>query len=99
MKWSLELCANNFYDAARLRTISQNIEWRIPQGQSAVDTEAINDQHKVVITSVDPGGDWMIDTERINSQLSLLCEKIITFVDRGRDWRPWDIPCVARVDH
>ena len=52
-------------------------------GQSTVDAEAINDQHREVIASVDPGGGLMIEMERINSQLSLLHEKVFASVDPG----------------
>ena len=42
----------------------------------------------------------MIDTERINSQLSLSREKVIASVDLGgRIDAPLDILCIARVDH
>ena len=37
----------------------------------------------LVITSVDPGGGSTIDTERINSQVSLSHGKAITSVDPG----------------
>ena len=36
-----------------------------------------------VINTVDPGGGSMINVERINSKLSLLCEKVIAYVDPG----------------
>ena len=44
-------------------------------------------------------GGLMVDIERINSQLSLSCAKVIASVDPGGDERPRDIPCVARVGH
>ena len=37
------------------------------------------------INTFDPGGGLMIDAERINSQLSLSHEKVITSVDPGGD--------------
>ena len=37
-----------------------------------------------VIDTVDPGGRSTIDVERINSQLSLLCKKVIASADPGR---------------
>ena len=40
-----------------------------------------------VINTVDPGGRLTIDTERINNQLSLLHEKVITYVEPGRGGR------------
>ena len=53
------------------------------------------------IDIVDPGGGARstIGVERINSQLSLLHEKMIASVDLGGIDAPQDIPCVARVGH
>ena len=50
------------------------------QRQSTINTEAIN---TVLILGGGENQQLMIDTERINSQLSLLCEKVIASVD------PW----------
>ena len=42
-----------------------------------------------VIDTVDPGGGGlMIDIDRINSQLSLSCEKVIASADLGGGWMP-----------
>ena len=48
-----------------------------------IDIEAIDPE---AIACVDSGGGW-INTERINSQLSLLREKVIAPVDPG-GWMP-----------
>ena len=58
--------------------------------RSTVDAEAINDQHREVITSVDPWGGSTIDMERVNSQLSLSHEKAVISVDSGGGGADWE---------
>ena len=56
-----------------------------PGGGSMINKEAFN---VGAIDTVDPGGGSTINIERINSQLALAHEQVITSVDPGRKDTP-----------